>query len=83
VLNAHSEDKTPIDLSSLGQRSRSQRSLLLKQGKHVLLIILRTVYHRGFIFHMPIGIGGNMTHFDFEFTRSKGKVIWVTFVKKT
>jgi len=31
---------------------------------------------------MLIGIGGDMSPFDFEFTRSKGKVTSVTFVKK-
>jgi len=30
--------------------------------------VLRSVCHRGFIFHVLIGIGGDMTAFDFEFT---------------
>jgi len=45
----------------------------VKTIKTFLLIIFRTVYYRGFVFLMPIGIGGEITPFGFEFTRSKGK----------
>jgi len=43
-----------------------------------LLIILRTIYHIVFIFHMLIGLQRDMTHIDI--VKSKGKVK-VTFVK--
>jgi len=46
-----------------------------------MLIILRNVYHITFIFHILIGLSKNMTPIDFKFTRSKGKVTRVTFVK--
>jgi len=39
------EDKNPFDLGSLGQRSRSQGSLV-KNVNMDTLIILRTIYHR-------------------------------------
>ena len=49
---------------------------------NVNMVFAHYHYHRGFIFHMPIGIGGDMTPFDFLFTMSKSKVTRVTFVKK-
>ena len=33
------------------------------------IIILETIFHSTFIFHMPIGLGKDMTHIDFVFTR--------------
>jgi len=42
--------------------------------KKFLLIILRTIYLRAFIFHMLIGLGEDITCIDFGFTRSKVKV---------
>jgi len=39
-----------------------------------LLIILRTVYHRAFIFHVMIGLGEITIPYVFNFTRSKVKV---------
>jgi len=45
-----------------------------------LRIILRTVYHRVFLFSMLIGLGDNTSPDVFKFTRSKVKVTWVTFV---
>jgi len=44
--------------------------------------MLRTVYHRAFIFHKQNGLGEDKNPFDFGFTRSKVKVTRVTFVKK-
>ena len=43
------------------------------------LIILRTVYHRAFIFHMFIGLGKDMTSIDFGFTWSKVRITTVLF----
>jgi len=40
----------------------------------VLLLILRTVYHKAFIFHMLIGLGENKSPGVFKITRSKVKV---------
>jgi len=50
-----SEDMTPIILllSSLDQKSRSHGHFVEKSFP---LIILRTVFHSGFIFHMFIGV---------------------------
>jgi len=58
----------------------SHGSLLFK--KWFPLIILRTVYHRCFIFHMPIGLGEGFTFIYCVFFRSKVKATKVTFVKK-
>jgi len=44
-------------LDSLGQRSKSQGSLVTKMYTWFLLFILRTIYHIAFIFHMLIGQG--------------------------
>ena len=41
------------------------------QTKWFLLIILNTIYHRVFIFHMQIGNDQQMTPIDFGVTRSK------------
>ena len=46
-----------------------------------LLIILRTIYHIAFIFHMLIVLDRDMTHINIEFIRSKIKVRIITFVK--
>jgi len=48
----------------------------------VSLIILRTVYHRGFIFHILIGLGEGLTSIHFVLFRSKVKVTKVIFVLK-
>ena len=45
------------------------------------LIILRTFYHMGFIFHMLISLHRDMIHIDIEVIRSKVKVKMITFVK--
>ena len=42
----------------------------------------RRLFIRAFIFHMLIGLGEDKNTIDFGFTRSKVKVIKVTFVKK-
>jgi len=47
----------------------------------VPFIILRTVYHRAFIFHMLIGPGETLTPMDFVFFMGRVKVTLVTFVK--
>jgi len=39
-----------------------------------LFIILRTIYHSAFIFHMLIGLDGNMTPINIDLIRSKVKV---------
>jgi len=46
-----------------------------------LLIILRTICHIAFIFHMLIVLDRDMTHIDIEFIRSKIKVKIIIFVK--
>ena len=43
--------------------------------------LLRTIDHRAFKFHMQIGIGEDMTAIDVVFTRSKGNVTIIPFVK--
>ena len=65
-------------LSSLDQKSRSHGHFVEKSFP---LIILRTVFHSGFIFHMFIGVGADMTPFDIEFVRSKVEVIMMDYVK--
>jgi len=47
-----------------------------------LVIILRTVYHRDFTFHMLIGLAKGLNPIYFMFLTSKVKVTRVTFVKK-
>jgi len=43
------------------------------------LKMLKTIYHRAFIFHMLIGLGKDKTPINIGFIRSKVKVTWVTF----
>ena len=69
------EGMTPIDLVFTCQRSMSE--ILLNKWNIILLIILKTQL---FIFHMLIGLGKDMFPIDFEFTRSKVKVTWVTYM---
>jgi len=45
-------------------------------------IILQTIFHRAFIFHMLFGLVEDMTTIDFRYTRSKAKVTRVLFVKQ-
>jgi len=65
-------------MSSLGQRSWSQWSLVKKMYKWFPLILFRTIYHTTFILHMLIRLVKHMTRIDLWFTRSK--VTRVTFV---
>ena len=67
-------------LGSLRQRSRSHGTLLIK--KKIPLIILWTINHIIFIFHMLIGFGEDMTCNDFELTRWKVKVTRVLYLKQ-
>ena len=46
-----------------------------------LLIVLRTVHHKCFIFHMLIGLDDGLTFIDDGFFRSKVTVKKITFVK--
>ena len=46
---------------------------LLKIYKWFPLIILRTIYHKAFIFYMLISLGKDMTCIDFGFTRSRSQ----------
>ena len=46
-----------------------------------LFVILRTIYHKAFIFHMLIGLDRDLTHIDIGVIRSKVKVRRITFVK--
>jgi len=64
-------------LDSLGFRSRT----LVKLYTWFLLIILRTIYHLAFIFHMLSGLDIDITHIDIGVIRSKVKVRRITFVK--
>jgi len=52
---------------------------LLKQFP---LIFLRTLYHRAFISHLLIGLGKDMTLFEFELIRSKVKVTFDQLCKQ-
>jgi len=54
----------------------------MSHGSLVKNIILRTICHRAFIFHMQIGLGKDKHTINFRFTRSKVKVTRVTFEKK-
>jgi len=45
------------------------------------LIILITICHRAFIFHMLISLGANMICIDFGFNRSKAEVTRVFLSK--
>jgi len=56
---------TPIDIEVIREKVKVRRITFVK--KWFPLIILRTVYHRGFIFHMLIGPGEGLTPFDFVF----------------
>ena len=49
--------------------------------KWFFLIFLRTIYHRAFIYNVLIGLSEDKTPIDFGFTRSKGNVTRVRFVK--
>ena len=79
MLNGLGEDMPLLIMCSICQRSRSQGSL---EKTKFSLIILRTINHRAFIFHMLIGLMKDMTPVDFVFTRSKVKVTRVTLKKK-
>jgi len=45
------------------------------------IIILRTIYHRAFVFHVQIGPGKDKNPIDFRVIKSKVNVKRVTFVK--
>jgi hypothetical protein len=62
---------TPIDLGSQGQRSTSQGPLM---SEWFLLIILKSILYKVFIFHIVIGHNSVMTPIDFRVTSSKVKV---------
>ena len=47
-----------------------------------LLIVLRIIYHRSFIFHLLIFLNEDMTYVDMELISSKLKVRRITFEKK-
>jgi len=47
----------------------------------IMIDICGTVHYRASICYVPIGLSKDKTPIDFEFTRSKGKVTRVTFVK--
>jgi len=49
-------------------------SVCLSVDQMVPIIILKTIYHSAFIFHMLIGLSEDKTPFDYEFTMSKIKV---------
>jgi len=66
-------DMTPIDIEFL--RSK------VKVKKCFPGIILRTVHHKLFIFHILIGLVKCLTPIEFGFFRSKVKVTRVTFIK--
>jgi len=65
-------DMTHIDTELIRSKVKVRRITFVK--KWFLLIILRTVYHRAFIFHMLIGLGEDMSPDVFMFTRSNVKV---------
>ena len=71
-------DMTSIDFRFTGSKVKVTRITCYTMYKEFSLIILRTIYHRAFIVHVLIGLGGDMT-FD-DFIKSKVKVTMVTFV---
>ena len=74
------EDMTTIDFGFTRLRPRSQGSLV-KNVNLVLLIILRTIYYRDFVFHMLIVLDGDMTRVDIELIMSKIKFKRITCKK--
>jgi len=76
MLICLNRDMTHIDIEVKGQ---GQKDHFCKNWFY--LIMLRTVYHRGFTFHMFIGLVEGLTSMDFVFFRSKIKFTKVNFKK--
>ena len=66
-------DMTPIDNEVIRSKVKVRR---------ITVVLLRTVCHRAFIFHMIIGPGECLTPIDFVYFGGRVKVTRVTFVKK-
>jgi len=78
VLIGLSGDKTPTDFGITRSKGKVSRVTFKKKCKDgFLLIALRTVYHKAFIFHMLIVLGENKSPGVFKLTRPKVKVTWV------
>jgi len=76
-------DMTPFDFEFTRSKSKVTRFTFVKKNMLTWFLLLKTVYHRAFIFHMLIGLGENMISDVFKFTRSKVKVRCVTFVSNS
>ena len=59
------KDKNPIDFGFTRSKVKVTSETFVKKINCFLRIILRTNYHRAFIFYMLIGLGKNMTCIDF------------------
>jgi len=81
MLIGFSEDMTFIDIELFRSKVKVRRVTFVKT-KWFPLFILKTIYHRAFIFYMLIGRRKDMTSIDFEFIRFKVKVTRVTCLKK-
>jgi len=70
------EDMAPFDIEVI--RPKVKVRLITFVIKVFFLNILRTIYHRAFIFHMLIGPGKGLTPIDFVFReglRSQGSLL--------
>jgi len=72
---------TPYDFGFTMFKVKVTRVTCKNMYTCVLIIILRTIYHIAFIFHMLIGLDKDLTHIDIEVIISKVKVRRVTYVK--
>jgi len=72
---------TPLDFGFTRIKVKVTRVNCKEIYTWFLLIILRTIYHIAFIFHMLIGLDRDMTHFDIGVIRPTVKVRMINFVK--
>jgi len=71
ILNGLDRGMTHIDIGVIRSKVKVRRNTFVKYW--FSLIIMRTVYHRGFIFHMRIGLGKGLTSINFVFFRSRSR----------
>ena len=79
MLIGFGKNMTCIDLRFTRSKVKVTRVFFCE--KRCLVIFLRTIHHRAFIFHKLIGLGKDMTPIDFGFTSLKVKVTKVTYKK--